>query len=589
MLKIYRNLRPIDWLLIVVIVGFTVGQVWCTMSVVDYVQGCVTAITKVSRALAAGTSTSEAIGEIWFNGGIMIAYALGIAVFQVGCCFVAAYVAGDMSARIRTKLYNKVESFSIAEINKFSTASLITRSTNDVQQVQMANVMMLRMLIAAPVTIIWAICKISASSAELTWATAIAIIVMIVCLVAIVWVALPKTRIMQKLTDRLNSVTRENLTGIRVVRAYNAEEYQNKKFEKANTDFTKTQIFTNVVLGLLSPVIMLIMNGVSLAIYIIGANLMNAGSIDYATVTSFMMLASQVIMSFMMLLMMFVMLPRAQVAARRINEVMDTPLSIHDPETETVPAEAGTVEFKGVSFRFPDADGDAIKNVSFKVEKGQTLAFIGATGSGKSTLVNLIPRFYDVTEGQVLVDGVDVRELKQETLHEKIGYVPQKGILFSGTVAENIGYAGITDMDAITHAARIAEADGFINEMAGGYESEIAQGGSNVSGGQKQRLCIARAICARPEIAIFDDSFSALDFKTDKQVRENLKEELKDTTSIIVAQRIGTIMDADTIVVLENGAAVGIGTHQELLDSCQTYRDIALSQLSAEELGLCQE
>ncbi len=589
MLKIYRNLRPIDWLLIVVIVGFTVGQVWCTMSVVDYVQGCVTAINKVSLALEAGTSTSEAVGEIWFNGGIMIAYALGCAVFQVGCCFVAAYVAGDMSARIRTKLYNKVESFSIAEINKFSTASLITRSTNDVQQVQMANVMILRMLIAAPVTIIWAICKISASSAELTWATAIAIIVMIVCLVAIVWVALPKTRIMQKLTDRLNSVTRENLTGIRVVRAYNAEEYQNKKFEKANTDFTKTQIFTNVVLGLLSPVIMLIMNGVSLAIYIIGANLMNAGSIDYATVTSFMMLASQVIMSFMMLLMMFVMLPRAQVAARRINEVMDTPLSIHDPETETVPTEAGTVEFKGVSFRFPDADGDAIKNVSFKVEKGQTLAFIGATGSGKSTLVNLIPRFYDVTEGQVLVDGVDVRELKQETLHEKIGYVPQKGILFSGTVAENIGYAGITDMDAITHAARIAEADGFINEMAGGYESEIAQGGTNVSGGQKQRLCIARAICAKPEIAIFDDSFSALDFKTDKQVRENLKEELKDTTSIIVAQRIGTIMDADTIVVLENGAAVGIGTHQELLDSCQTYRDIALSQLSAEELGLCQE
>ncbi|MCD8295376.1 MAG: ABC transporter ATP-binding protein/permease, partial [Clostridia bacterium] len=519
MLKIYRNLRPIDWLLIVVIVGFTIGQVWCTMSIVDYLQNCINAIT---NAMQTGS-----VSEIWYNGGIMLAFAVGCALFQVGCTFVAAYVAGDMSARIRTKLFNKVESFSIAEVNKFSTASLITRSTNDVQQVQMANVMILRMLIAAPVTIIWAICKISETNAQLTWATVIAIVVLIVILVTVIMVALPKTRIMQKLTDRLNSVTRENLTGIRVVRAYNAEEYQNKKFDKANNDFTKTQIFTNVVLGLLSPVIMLIMNGVSLAIYIIGGNLMNAGEIDYATVTSFMMLASQVIMSFMMLLMMFVMLPRAQVAARRINVVMDTPATIHDPETETQPTEEGTVEFRDVCFRYPDADNDAIKNVSFRIEKGQTLAFIGATGSGKSTLINLIPRFYDVTEGQVLVDGVDVRNMKQKTIHEKIGFVPQKGILFSGTVAENIGYAGITDMDAITHAARIAEADGFINEMTGAYESEIAQGGSNVSGGQKQRLCIARAICAKPEIAIFDDSFSALDFKTDKQVRENLKEELK--------------------------------------------------------------
>ncbi len=582
MFKIYKNLRPFDWLLIVLIVGLTVGQVWCTMSVVDYVQGAVTAIAAVS----AGTGT---VSDIWFNGGIMIAYAFGIAVFQTASSFVAAYVAGDMSARIRTKLYRKVESFSFAEINKFSTASLITRSTNDVQQVQMANVMILRMLIAAPITIIWAIVKIQAASYELTLATAIAIIVLVAIIVVGMFVVIPKTKLMQKLTDRLNSVTRENLTGIRVVRAYNAEEYQTKKFEKANDDFTKTQIFTNVVMGLLSPVIMLIMNGVSLAIYIIGGYLMNAGSIDYATVTSFMMLASQVIMSFMMLLMMFVMLPRAEVAAKRINEVLDTLLSIHDPEVEAEPTEVGTVEFRDVSFRYPDAEGDVIEHVSFRAEKGQTVAFIGSTGSGKSTLINLIPRFYDVTEGQVLVDGVDVRDLKQKTIHEKIGYVPQKGILFSGTVADNIGYAGITDMDAITHAAKIAEADGFINEMTGGYESEIAQGGSNVSGGQKQRLCIARAICAKPEIAIFDDSFSALDFKTDKQVRENLKEELRDTTSIIVAQRIGTIMDADTIVVLDNGKAVGIGKHEELLQNCQVYREIALSQLSAEELGLCQE
>ena len=339
-------------------------------------------------------------------------------------------------------------------------------------------------------------------------------------------------------------------------------------------------------MALMSPLMMLVMNGLTLAIYWIGASLMNAGQIEYQTIVSFMTLASQVIMAFLMLLMMFILLPRAQVAAKRINEVLETPLSISDPETEEQPSEVGTVEFRDVSFRYPDADADVFEHISFRAEKGQTIAFIGSTGSGKSTLINLVPRFYDATEGEVLVDGVNVKNLKQSTLRSKIGYVPQKGVLFSGTVAENIGFGGVSDMDAIEEAARIAEADGFINEMQGGYASMISQGGKNVSGGQKQRLSIARAVALRPEIMIFDDSFSALDYKTDKKVRENLKEHLSGATNLIVAQRIGTIMDADKIIVLDQGKAVGEGTHKELLENCPVYREIALSQLSKEELGL---
>ncbi len=582
MLKIYKYLKPWQWLLVVLIAGLTVGQVWCTMSLVDYVEGSI-------NAILAAVQTDAGTGDIWFNGGMMIAYALGSAAFQTACSFAASYLGSDMSRNLRDRLYRKVESFSAAEINRFSTPSLITRATNDVQQVQMANIMMLRMVISAPVTAIWAICKIQASNYQLTWATVIAVVVLIILIVVLIWLVMPKTRRMQKLTDRLNGVARENLTGIRVVRAYNAEDYQKDKFEKANKEFTKTQTFTNKTLAIMNPGIMLIMNGISIAIYIIGAYLMNSGEIEYATVSAFMMLASQVIMAFMMLLMMFIMLPRAQVAATRIHEVLDTEISIKDPETPVEPVEEGTVEFRDVSFRYPDADGDSLEHISFKAKKGQTVAFIGATGSGKSTLINLVPRFYDVTEGEVLVDGVNVKDMKQKTLHSKIGLVPQKGVLFSGTVAENIGYGGETDRDKIVAAAKIAEADGFINEMENGYDSDIAQGGKNVSGGQKQRLAIARAVAEEPEILIFDDSFSALDYKTDRQVRDNLKQNLAGTTNLIVAQRIGTIMDADTIVVLEDGKAVGIGTHQELLDNCDVYREIALSQLSKEELGLCQE
>lgn len=579
MLKLYKNLKALDWLLVALIVGITVAQVYFTMELTDQISAIVGAIQSVSLGLG---STAD----IWREGGIMLAFAACSALCQVASGIAASFVASRLSATLRSKVYAKVESFSIAETNKFSTASLITRTTNDIQQVHMANILTLRMLIYAPIMAIWAICKINASSGELTLATAVAVVILIICIAAIMLAVMPKFKLMQKLTDRLNGVTRENLTGLRVVRAYNAESYQEKKFSKANDAFTNTQLFTGRVMALMSPLMMLVMNGLTLATYWIGASLMNAGQIEYQTIVSFMTLASQVIMAFLMLLMMFILLPRAQVAAKRINEVLETPLSISDPETEEQPSEVGTVEFRDVSFRYPDADADVFEHISFRAEKGQTIAFIGSTGSGKSTLINLVPRFYDATEGEVLVDGVNVKNLKQSTLRSKIGYVPQKGVLFSGTVAENIGFGGVSDMDAIEEAARIAEADGFINEMSDGYASMISQGGKNVSGGQKQRLSIARAVALRPEIMIFDDSFSALDYKTDKKVRENLKEHLSGATNLIVAQRIGTIMDADKIIVLDQGKAVGEGTHKELLENCPVYREIALSQLSKEELGL---
>lgn len=579
MLKLYKNLKALDWLLVALIVGITVAQVYFTMELTDQISAIVGAIQSVSLGLG---STAD----IWREGGIMLAFAACSALCQVASGIAASFVASRLSATLRSKVYAKVESFSIAETNKFSTASLITRTTNDIQQVHMANILTLRMLIYAPIMAIWAICKINASSGELTLATAVAVVILIICIAAIMLAVMPKFKLMQKLTDRLNGVTRENLTGLRVVRAYNAESYQEKKFSKANDAFTNTQLFTGRVMALMSPLMMLVMNDLTLAIYWIGASLMNAGQIEYQTIVSFMTLASQVIMAFLMLLMMFILLPRAQVAAKRINEVLETPLSISDPETEEQPSKVGTVEFRDVSFRYPDADADVFEHISFRAEKGQTIAFIGSTGSGKSTLINLVPRFYDATEGEVLVDGVNVKNLKQSTLRSKIGYVPQKGVLFSGTVAENIGFGGVSDMDAIEEAARIAEADGFINEMSDGYASMISQGGKNVSGGQKQRLSIARAVALRPEIMIFDDSFSALDYKTDKKVRENLKEHLSGATNLIVAQRIGTIMDADKIIVLDQGKAVGEGTHKELLENCPVYREIALSQLSKEELGL---
>lgn len=581
MLKLYKNLKAKDWALVILIIGITVAQVYFTMELTDQIANIVGAIQRVSMGVPGATT-----GDIWREGGLMLVFAVCSALCQAASGIIASLVASGLSATLRNKVYAKVESFSVAEINRFSTASLITRTTNDIQQVHMANILVLRMLIYAPIMAIWAICKINASSWQLTAATAVAVVALVICIIAIMLTVMPKFRMMQKLTDRLNGVTRENLTGIKVVRAYNAEAYQEEKFEKANDAFTKTQLFTGRVMALMNPVMMLVMNGLTLAIYWIGASLMNAGAIEYQTIVSFMTLASQVIMAFLMLLMMFILLPRAEVAAKRVNEVLATPLSIRDPETERPTTEVGTVEFRDVSFRYPDADADVFEHISFRAEQGQTIAFIGSTGSGKSTLINLVPRFYDATEGEVLVDGVNVKELKQSTLRDKIGYVPQKGMLFTGTVADNIAFGGKADRETVVEAAKIAEADGFIREMEQGYDSPVAQGGKNVSGGQKQRLSIARAVAQKPEIMIFDDSFSALDYKTDKKVRENLKEHLRGVTNLIVAQRIGTIMDADKIIVLDQGKAVGEGTHKELLETCPVYREIALSQLSKEELGL---
>ena len=581
MLKLYKNLKAKDWALVILIIGITVAQVYFTMELTDQIANIVGAIQRVSMGVPGATT-----GDIWREGGLMLVFAVCSALCQAASGIIASLVASGLSATLRSKVYAKVESFSVAEINRFSTASLITRTTNDIQQVHMANILVLRMLIYAPIMAIWAIYKINASSWQLTAATAVAVVALVICIIAIMLTVMPKFRMMQKLTDRLNGVTRENLTGIKVVRAYNAEAYQEEKFEKANDAFTKTQLFTGRVMALMNPVMMLVMNGLTLAIYWIGASLMNAGAIEYQTIVSFMTLASQVIMAFLMLLMMFILLPRAEVAAKRVNEVLATPLSIRDPETEHPTTEVGTVEFRDVSFRYPDADADVFEHISFRAEQGQTIAFIGSTGSGKSTLINLVPRFYDATEGEVLVDGVNVKELKQSTLRDKIGYVPQKGMLFTGTVADNIAFGGKADRETVVEAAKIAEADGFIREMEQGYDSPVAQGGKNVSGGQKQRLSIARAVAQKPEIMIFDDSFSALDYKTDKKVRENLKEHLRGVTNLIVAQRIGTIMDADKIIVLDQGKAVGEGTHKELLETCPVYREIALSQLSKEELGL---
>ena len=620
MFKLYKKLSTRDWILLIVLAGLTVLQVYCTMTLVDYIQNIIQSITYlnyhnnpelfgegVSAIVSAGgwdallaqidagseeyamfsAVAAATAGKIWYNGGMMLLIAAGTVATQTLVGMIAAFVASGLSARIRSAVYAKVDSFSIAERERFSTPSLITRTTNDVQQVMLANILMLRMAFAAPVTAILAILKIQTASTQLTVATIVAVVLLVLVLTFLMLIVLPKVRLMQKLIDRLNCVSRENLTGIRVIRAYNAESFQQEKFEKANTAITRAQLFTGRLMSLMSPVMILIMNGVSLAIYWIGASLINKGATDYATIAAFMQLASQIIMAFMMLMMMFVLMPRAQVSAKRINEVLETPLSVTDPQTETQLTEKGTVEFKNVSFSYPGSSEKVIKNVSFRAEKGETVAFIGSTGSGKSTLINLVPRFFDATEGEVLVDGVNVKEIKQKTLRSLIGYVPQKGLLFSGTVKSNIAF-GKEDLseEQIINAAKIAEADEFITKMEKGYDSEISQGGKNVSGGQKQRLSIARAVAIDPEIFIFDDSFSALDYKTDKKVRENLKEGAKGATKLIIAQRIGTILDADKIIVLDSGNVVGCGKHKELLESCDVYREIAVSQLSKEELGL---
>ena len=585
MLKLLGKFTKKEWLLAALSVAFVVVQVWLSLTMPDYMRE----ITMLIQ-----TPGSE-MPEILSAGGMMLACALGSLAASVVTAVCAARIGTSFSANVRRLLFAKVQAFSMEEIGHFSTASLITRSTNDVTQVQMLIVLGLQMLIMAPIMAVWAICKIADKQWEWTMSTAAAVgVLLIVVLVALV-LALPKFRKLQQLTDDLNRVTRENLTGLRVVRAYNAEDYQEHKFDLANDNLTRTQLFAQRTLAFLMPSIQLIMSGLSLAIYWIGAVLIDAANMVgkvslFSDMMVFSQYAIQVVMSFMMLVMIFMLLPRAQVAAKRINEVLATEPAIHDgTRTEGADGHAGEVVFKNVSFRYPDAEDSVIENISFTAKRGETIAFIGATGCGKSTVVNLIPRFYDASEGEVLVDGVNVREYTQQALRNKIGYVSQKAILFAGSVRDNINFGdngrGPISGEMVKQAIATAQATEFIEQMEDGYDGRVSQGGDNFSGGQKQRLSIARAVARQPEIFIFDDSFSALDYKTDRTLRATLDRECGDATRFIVAQRIGTIRDADKIIVLDEGRIAGMGTHDELIKTCEVYQQIALSQLSKEELA----
>lgn len=585
MLKLLGKFTKKEWLLAALSVAFVVVQVWLSLTMPDYMRE----ITMLIQ-----TPGSE-MPEILSAGGMMLACALGSLAASVVTAVCAARIGTSFSANVRRLLFAKVQAFSMEEIGHFSTASLITRSTNDVTQVQMLIVLGLQMLIMAPIMAVWAICKIADKQWEWTMSTAAAVgVLLIVVLVALV-LALPKFRKLQQLTDDLNRVTRENLTGLRVVRAYNAEDYQEHKFDLANDNLTRTQLFAQRTLAFLMPSIQLIMSGLSLAIYWISAVLIDAANMVgkvslFSDMMVFSQYAIQVVMSFMMLVMIFMLLPRAQVAAKRINEVLATEPAIHDgTRTEGAEGHAGEVVFKNVSFRYPDAEDSVIENISFTAKRGETIAFIGATGCGKSTVVNLIPRFYDASEGEVLVDGVNVREYTQQALRDKIGYVSQKAILFAGSVRDNINFGdngrGPISGEMVKQAIATAQATEFIEQMEDGYDGRVSQGGDNFSGGQKQRLSIARAVARQPEIFIFDDSFSALDYKTDRTLRATLDRKCGDATRFIVAQRIGTIRDADKIIVLDEGRIAGMGTHDELIKTCEVYQQIALSQLSKEELA----
>ena len=579
MLKLLKYFKFIDWILSILVVGVIVFQVYLEMELIEYMGNIISLIQQHAQG---AELTSQAL---WDVGWKMILIALGICVSVIVVNFMASMVAARFSKKLRTTIFSKVNSFSMEEMNKFSTASLITRSTNDIKQVEQTIFMTLRMAITAPVMACFAISKIIGSSVELSWTTAGALLVMILLVLFLFFVAVPKFSQIQKKTDKINNVTRENLTGLRVVRAYNAEKEQEEKFEVVNKDLTKTNLFVNRVMALMWPGLELIMNGLTIAIYWVGAYLINVSAIEYYTMVTFTQYAMHVLMSFMFISMLFVFIPRGVVSGRRINEVLSTKSKISDGEgVSTIEENKGTVEFKNVSFKYPDAEEYVLKDISFKVNKGETIAFIGSTGSGKSTLINLIPRFFDATEGEVLVDGEDVKQYKIKELNKKLGYVPQKGYLFSGTIKSNLLYGNKNATDEeLEMCLKISQAN-FVKKLEGGIDYEIAQGGTNVSGGQRQRLSIARALVKKPEILIFDDSFSALDYKTDKNLRKSLKKHTKDATKIIVAQRIGTIIDADKIVVLDEGKMVGYGTHDELLKSCEVYKEIALSQLSQEEL-----
>ena len=577
MFKLIKNFEKKDWFVVFISIFLIFGQVWLELKMPDY----------MSQITVLVQTEGSKISEIVKNGLYMILCAFGSLVLAALVGYLIAKLSAGFSLKIRNLLFKKIESLSMQEIKGFSTNSLITRTTNDVTHVEMFIGMGLQLLIKAPITAVWAITKILNKSWEWSLVTAVAVVILLVVIGILVLIVLPKFKIVQKLTDKLNGVTRENLTGIRVVRAFNAEKYQEEKFEGVNNSLTNLQLFNQKSMAIMSPIMYLIMYMLTLIIYFIGAYLIkNALLVDkislFGDMVVFSSYAMQIIMAFLMLAMIFMILPRAEVSAGRINEVLDTDVSVKDGAIDKdTTSEVGTVEFKNVSFKYPDAEEYLLKNISFKANKGETVAFIGSTGSGKSTLVNLIVRFYDVTDGEILVDGINVKDYKLETLYNKIGYVPQKAVIFNISYGKSL--KKITDQK-IKESALVAQASEFILNMDDAYDTHIAQGGTNVSGGQKQRLSIARAIARDPEIYIFDDSFSALDYKTDATLRSELKKYTKDATSLIVAQRIGTIMNADKIIVLDNGSCVGIGTHKELLKSCDVYEQIALSQLSKEEL-----
>ena len=583
MLKLFKNFGKKEWLYVTISVLLIIVQVWLELKMPDYMS----AITKLVK------TEGSAISEILKNGGFMLLCALGSLCSAIFVGYFIANLASSFSTKLRKRIFSKVEELSTNEIKSFSTSSLITRTTNDITQVEMLIGMGLQLLVKAPITAVWAITKIVNKSWQWSLVTTIAVLILLSIITTLIIVVMPKFKVVQKLIDKINNITRENLNGLRVIHAFNAEKYQEDKFAEVNDRLTNQQLFNQKAFSIMSPAMYLIMNSLTMIIYFIGAYLIDAAlMVDKLQVFSDMVIfssyAMQVIMSFLMLAMIFMMLPRASVSANRINEVLETMVSVPDGTIDKdITNEVGTIEFKNVSFKYPDAEEYLLKDISFKVDKGETIAFIGSTGSGKSTLINLITRFYDATEGTVLVDGIDVKEYKQSYLFNKLGYVPQKAVIFSGSVIDNVAYGESKEEKSdtlIKEAIEVAQAKEFVEKMDKGYKTNLAGRGTNISGGQKQRIAIARAIARKPEIYIFDDSFSALDYKTDSILRKALKKYTKDATCVIVAQRIGTIMHADKIMVLDNGECVGFGTHEELLKKCQVYKQIALSQLSKEEL-----
>ena len=584
MFKLFKNLSTKDKIYVVICIVLIVFQVWLELKMPDYMS----AITRLVQ------TEGSKMSDILEQGAYMLACAGGSLISAIIVGYFASLVASSFSATLRLKIFKKIQDFGIQEIKKFQTSSLITRTTNDVMQVEMLIGMGLQMMAKAPIMAVWAIMKILNKGLEWSILTAVCVAILLATVVTLMIIVMPRFQIVQKLIDKINGVTGENLSGIRVIRAFNAEKFQSDRFEEVNDKLTKTQMFNQRCFAVMMPIMNLVMHGLTLGIYIIGAVLINkAGMLDKITLFSNMVVFSsygmQVIMSFLMLALIFMMWPRAEISAKRINEVLDEKIAIKNGTFKGDTKEKGTVEFKNVSFKYPDADEYLLKDISFTAKKGETVAFIGSTGSGKSTLINLIPRFYDVTDGEVLVDGVDVKEYDEAHLHNKIGYISQKAIMFTGTVSENVAYGDNgrekPTEEQIKKAIEVAQGTDFVEKMDKKYDAHIARGGTNVSGGQKQRLSIARAIARDPEIYIFDDSFSALDYKTDATLRKELKEYTKDATSMIVAQRIGTIINADKIIVLDKGRCVGQGTHKELLKNCEVYKEIALSQLSEEELA----